>query len=90
MEIDLSIGEIWDLLREGSRNQREFINSLRYSEFEEFLEECEYIFEEYDLRGLLNGGCLFVEETPEDEEENEENEEICIIYRNDRITIYLY
>ena len=87
MKIEMSVSEIWNLLKQGSSNQRNFINSLRYSEFEDFLEECEYIFEEYDLRDLLNGGCLFVEETPEDEEENEE---IYIIYRNDRITIYLY
>ena len=86
MKIEMTTGEIWDLLKEGSSNQREFINSLRYSEFEDFLEQCEYIFEEYDLRGLLNGGVIVVETN----EENEENEETYIIYRNGRVTIYLY
>ena len=81
MKIDLTTGEIWDLLKQGSSNQREFINSLRYSEFEDFLEQCEYIFEEYDLISLLNGGCLFVEDTPKEEE--------FIIWKNDRICIVL-
>ena len=81
MKIDLSISEIWDLLKEGSTNQREFINSLRYSEFEDFLEQCENIFEEYDLISLLNGGCLFVEDTPEEKE--------FIIWSNERISIVL-
>ena len=81
MKIDLSTGEIWDLLKQGTSNQRNFINSLRYSEFEDFLKQCEYIFEEYDLISLLNGGCLFVEDTPEEEE--------FIIWKNDRICIVL-
>ena len=81
VKIEMSASELWDLLKQGSSNQREFINSLRYSEFEDFLEQCEYIFEEYDIISLLNGGCLFVEDTPKEEE--------FTIWRNDRISIVL-
>ena len=81
VKIEMNASELWDLLNEGSSNQREFINSLRYSEFEDFLEQCEYIFEEYDLISLLNGGCLFVEDTPKEEE--------FIIWGNVRISIVL-
>lgn len=84
MKIDLSTDELWDLLKEGSTNQRNFITSLRFSEFKEFIEEHEMFLEEYDIRSLLNGGCLFVEDTPEDVEEE------YIIYENGRIFITLY
>ena len=84
MKIDLSTGEIWDLLREGSSNQRNFIESLNYNEFEEFIEEWEYLYNDLDLRSCLNGGCLIVKDAPEDVEEE------YIIYENGRITITLY
>lgn len=84
MKIELSTGEIWDLLKEGSTNQRNFIECLEYDEFEEFIEEWEYLYNDLDLRSCLNGGCLFVEDTPEDVEEE------YIIYENDRIFITLY
>ena len=84
MKIDLSTGEIWDLLKEGSSNGRDFINSLDYTEFEEFIEVWEEEYNYLDLRSCLNGGCLFVEDTPEDVEEE------YIIYENGRITITLY
>ena len=85
MKIDLSTGEIWDLLQKGSTNQRNFIESLNYTEFEEFLEFIEdYYDDEFDLLGYLNGGCLFVEDTPEDVEEEH------IIYENGRIIITFY
>lgn len=79
MKIDLSTGEIWDLLKEGSTNQRDFISSLTYNEFEEFIELIED-YEEFDLRGLLNGGVLKVEDDPEDD---------FIIWRNNRVGITL-
>ena len=84
MKIDLNAGEIWDLLKEGSTNQRDFIESLYYDEFEEFIEEWEYLYNDFDLRSCLNGGCLFVEDTPEDIEEIE-----YIIWRNNRVGIVL-
>ena len=84
MKIDLNAWEIWDILKEGSTNQRDFINSLTFTEFDEFLEEHQMFFEEYDIRSLLNGGCLFVEDTPEDVEEE------YVIYENGRIFITLY
>ena len=79
MKIDLSTGEIWDLLKQGSTNQRNFIDSLYYNEFEEFIELIED-YDEFDLRSLLNGGVLNVEDDPEDD---------FIIWRNNRIGITL-
>ena len=84
MKIDLSTSEIYDLLKEGSTNQRNFIDSLNYTEFEEFIEEWEYLYNDLDLRSCLNGGCLFVEDTPDDIEEE------YVIYENDRVAITLY
>lgn len=83
MKIELNAYEIWNLLKQGSTNQRNFIGCLRYSEFKEFLE----IIGDYpdiDLRDLLNGGCLAVDDTPEDVEGEYE------IYNNGRIIISLY
>lgn len=82
MEIDLCTDEIWDLLKKGSTNQRNFINSLRYSEFKEFIELWEEEYNYLDLRGCLNGGCLSVEEDGEIDE--------YTIWENGRVTIYFY
>ena len=78
MKIDLSTGEIWDLLKEGSTNQRNFIESLNYGEFEEFIDIIEMEYPEMDLRGNINGGVLWVEEDPVED---------YIVWRNDRIAI---
>ena len=83
MKLDLSVSEIWDLLKEGSTNQRNFINSLRFSEFREFVKEHEMFLEEYDIRDLINGGVLVSEET------DQINEDHCI-FSNGRVTINLY
>ena len=83
MKIDLSAGELWDLLKEGSTNQKEFVNSLYYSEFEEFMDILEMEFPEMDLIGYLNGGVLVAEET------SKINEDHCI-FSNGRVTINLY
>ena len=77
MKIEMTTGEIWDLLKEGSINQREFISSLTYNEFKEFIELIED-YEEFDLRGLLNGGVLWIEDDPIED---------YIVWRNDRIAI---
>ena len=82
MKIDLSTGEIWDLLKQGPSNQRNFINSLRYSEFQEFIEIIED-YDDFDLRGYLNGGVLVAEET------SKINKDHCI-FSNGRVTINLY
>lgn len=79
MKIDLNTGELWDLLKEGSTNQRDFISSLTYNEFEEFIELIED-YEEFDIRGYINGGVLKVEDDPEDD---------FTIWRNNRIGITL-
>lgn len=79
MKIDLSTSEIWDLLKEGSTNQRNFIESLKYIEFEEFINFIED-YDDFDLRGYINGGILWVEEDPIEE---------YILWRNDRITVCL-
>ena len=79
MKLDLSVSEIWDLLKQGSTNQKNFIESLRYDEFEEFMESIEE-YDEFDLRGWINGGVLSVEDTPEEE---------YIIWSNNRVSIVL-
>ena len=78
MKIELNAWEIWNLLKEGSTNQRDFIDSLYYSEFKEFIESIEE-YDEFDLRAYLNGGILSVEDDPEG----------CVIWRNERISIVL-
>ena len=79
MKIDLSTSEIYDLLKEGSTNQRNFIDSLYYNEFEEFMELIED-YDEFDLRGYLNGGVLSVEDDPVED---------YVIWSNNRISIVL-
>ena len=83
MKIELSTSEIWDLLKQGSTNQREFISSLTYNEFKEFIELIED-YEEFDLRGYINGGVLIVEDS------NEDVEEMYIIWSNNEKSISLY
>ena len=78
MKIDLSTGELWDLLKQGSSNQRNFINSLIFIEFEEFIDIIEMECPEMDLRGNINGGVLWVEDDPVED---------YIVWRNDRIAI---
>lgn len=80
MKIEMTTGEIWDLLKEGSTNQRNFIESLNYTEFEEFLEEWEYLYNDLDLRSCLNGGVLSVEDDPVED---------YVIWSNNRISIVL-
>ena len=79
MKIDLSTSEIYDLLKQGSTNQRNFIGSLYYNEFKEFIEFIED-YEEFDLRGYLNGGVLSVEDDPIED---------YVIWRNERVAIVL-
>ena len=79
MKLDLSVSEIWDLLKEGSTNQKDFISSLTYNEFKEFIELIED-YEEFDLRGYINGGVLKVEDDPEEE---------YIFWSNNRVSIVL-
>ena len=82
MKMELNTIEIYELLKNGSINQKNFVNNLTFTEFNEFLLMHERFFEEYDLRDLLNGGCLAVEEGGEIDE--------YTIWENDRVTIYLY
>lgn len=82
MKIEMSVSEIWNLLKQGSSNQRNFINSLRYSEFQEFIEIIED-YDDFDLRGYINGGVLVSEET------DQINKDHCI-FSNGRVTINLY
>lgn len=86
MKLDLSTYEIGKLLKEGSTPQKDFIEKLYYEEFKEFIELWEEEYNYLDLRSCLNGGCLFVEDTPEDVEDIEE----YVIYENGRVAIALY
>ena len=78
MKIDLCAGELWDLLKQGSSNQRDFIDSLYYSEFEEFIDILEIECPEMDLIGNINGGVIWVEEDPVED---------YVVWKNDRIAI---
>lgn len=77
MKIELNAWEIWDLLKEGSTNQRNFIESLKFHEFEEFIEIIED-YPDFDLRGYINGGVLWVEDDPVED---------YIVWKNNRIAI---
>ena len=79
MKIEMTTDEIWNLLKEGSTNQKDFISSLTYNEFKEFIELIED-YGEFDLRSLINGGVLKVEDDPEDD---------LTIWRNNRVGITL-
>ena len=80
MKIEMSVSEIWDLLKQGSTNQKNFIESLKYDEFEEFIEFIED-YDEFDLRSLINGGVLWVEDDPVKD---------YVIWENERITICIW
>ena len=77
MQIELNVKEIWDLLKEGSTNQRNFVGSLKYDEFEEVIDLLERECPEMDLRDAINGGVLWVEDDPVEE----------YVWRNARIAI---
>ena len=68
MNIDMSIGEVMDLLLEGSTNQRQFMADISESgnNLYEVFGVLEDLYEEkvvtHDLRSLLNGGALTFEE----------------------------
>ena len=79
MKIEITTDEIWNLLKEGSTNQRNFIESLNYDEFEEFIESIED-YDDFDLRGWVNGGVLWVENDPVQD---------YVIWTNSRISICL-
>ena len=81
MNIEMTASEIWDLLKQGSSNQRNFIDSLYYTEFEEFIDIIEMEYPEMDLRGDINGGALWVEDDPVED---------YIVWRNDRVSICWY
>ena len=80
MKIELNACEIWDLLKEGSTNQKDFIAALEYGEFVEFIEFIDEFYDEFDLRGYINGGVLKVVDDPEDD---------FIIWGNNRVGIVL-
>ena len=79
MKIELNACEIWDLLKEGSTNQKDFIAALEYGEFVEFIEFIDEFYDEFDLRGYLNGGVLSVEDDPVEDYVIWENDRICIV-----------
>ena len=66
MYIDLNDYEIMQILRDGSTNQRNFVNkvdSLKIDYFKlfEVLEDYqEYFNTQIDIRSLLNGGALYI------------------------------
>lgn len=70
MKVDLSNYELYDLLENGSTNQRNFINQINrfninvddlFDEIENIFIECEI---KDDIRSLLNGGVLHLSDIP--------------------------
>ena len=70
MKINLSNYELYDLLENGSTNQRHFINQINKFNInvDDLFDEIENIFIEYeikdDIRSLLNGGVLQLSDIP--------------------------
>ena len=69
MKVDLSNYEIYDLLRNGSTNQKHFVNQINKFNLnvDDLFDEIENIFIEYeieyDIRDLINGGVLYLNDT---------------------------
>lgn len=70
MKVDLSNWEVYDLLRNGSTNQKHFVNQMNKFNLnvDDLFDEIENIFNEYeieyDIRSLINGGVMFLDNTP--------------------------
>lgn len=69
MQVDLSNYELYDLLRNGSTNQKHFVNQMNKFNLnvDDLFDEIENIFIEYeikyDIRSLINGGVLYLDDT---------------------------
>jgi len=72
MQIELSNIEIYDMLKNGSTNQKNFIKDIDDNnlDIDDVFDTIENTFIEcdikYDIRSLLNGGVLYI-----DDKENE-------------------
>lgn len=57
--IEVTNSELWDMFRNGSTNQKVFIENLTFSEFEEVIDLLENEYE-CDIRGDINGGGISI------------------------------
>lgn len=70
IKIELNDSEIFDLLKNGSTNQKQIVKDIiKYDVYDEFFDIIEEIAinDSFDLRGAINGGVLQVNKY-EDEE----------------------
>lgn len=66
----MTVSELFTLMSNGTTNQKNFIESLTFNEFEriiEFLED-EYYTTEFisEIRGWINGGVMRIVDAPND------------------------
>lgn len=67
MKIDLGNYELFDLLSNGSTNQKHFVNQINKFNLnvDDLFDEIENIFIDYeikdDIRSLINGGVLYID-----------------------------
>lgn len=74
MKIDLSNYELYNLLENGSTNQKHFISQINnfclnpddvFETMENMFDDCE--LENYDVRGWINGGVLYISDIVNDD-----------------------
>lgn len=74
MNVDLSNYELFDLLSNGSTNQKHFVNQINsfnlnvddvFETMENMFNDCE--MENYDIRGWINGGVLYISDSINDD-----------------------
>ena len=67
MKVDLSNYEVFDLLSNGSKNQKHFVNQMNKFNLnvDDLFDEIENTFIDYeikdDIRSLINGGVLYID-----------------------------
>ena len=73
MKVDLSNYELFDLLSNGSTNQKHFVNQMdKFNlNIDDLFDEIENIFIDYeikdDIRSLINGGVLYIDNEKHDD-----------------------
>lgn len=91
MQIELSNMELYDILKDGSTNQRNFIKDIDdnnldiddvFETIENTLIECDMLSTiTYDIRSLLNGGVLYID--------NKENENALSIELDNNVYLII-
>ena len=73
MKVDLGNYELFDLFSNGSTNQKHFVNQMQKFNLnvDDVFDEIENIFIDYeikdDIRSLINGGVLYIDNETHDD-----------------------